>query len=453
MKKTFTLIVFLIAIAYCGFAQDTITGVVNRVDAPFFEQNVCDSRFAIVSEGETYYVMVDNYWPNLYLEDLIIHYDTIPIGKEIVVVGEIMEMEDGNGEAFNIIDIQELVNAIYGFGTGYINWIYHFATIKCNIPPTYACFIAINGELQETSPIVFNGITLDDGIYTAIGIVEFWPDYELPILELTHVIPYIIENTATGIIVADAELCLTTPCNGGEYLSWSDNDGKHYLTNKDKLLNNSFYGAIWGDHVSSTINGFGNTHFDLFGSPFQTFETISMETSGERTIQGKISAVTAPSTGIPISLAVAISQDGYHYFIENLDFFEYGLSCIFDGDTLQMGTDVMAEYSFASLFLGDWLAPHFSIHIDSIRVDPTLVQENSTCYISVYPNPTDEVIKVVSNQLIKSISAYDYTGRILLNKPCDSKQALLDLKDYKGLSVIHILLDNGQSLSRKVVIQ
>lgn len=41
--------------------------------APYFEQNVCDNRFAILSEGETYYVMVDNYWPNPNLEDLVIH--------------------------------------------------------------------------------------------------------------------------------------------------------------------------------------------------------------------------------------------------------------------------------------------------------------------------------------------------------------------------------------------
>ena len=100
MKKKFTLLIIVLATAFQGISQDTITGVVSRVDAPYFEQNVCDSRFAITSEGETYYVMVDNYWPNPYLEDLVIHYDTIAIGNEIEVVGEIKEMEDGNGEIF-----------------------------------------------------------------------------------------------------------------------------------------------------------------------------------------------------------------------------------------------------------------------------------------------------------------------------------------------------------------
>ena len=68
MKKLITTLYILLTTAYCSFAQDTITGVVNRVAAPYFEQNVCDSRFAITTESETYYVMVDNYWPNPYLD-------------------------------------------------------------------------------------------------------------------------------------------------------------------------------------------------------------------------------------------------------------------------------------------------------------------------------------------------------------------------------------------------
>jgi hypothetical protein len=62
MKKRITILTFLLTVLVRGFAQDTITGVVSRVAAPYFEQNVCDSRFALISEGETYFVMVDNYW-------------------------------------------------------------------------------------------------------------------------------------------------------------------------------------------------------------------------------------------------------------------------------------------------------------------------------------------------------------------------------------------------------
>lgn len=95
--------------------------MVNRIAAPYFELNVCDTRFAITTDSETYYVMVDNYWPNPYLEDLVIHYDTIAIGNEIEVIGNILEMEDGNGEVFKTIDISRNLNSIHKYILGFFS--------------------------------------------------------------------------------------------------------------------------------------------------------------------------------------------------------------------------------------------------------------------------------------------------------------------------------------------
>ena len=452
MKKNFAILLVLLAIAFRGFAQDTITGTVSRVTAPYFEQNVCNSRFALTADGETYYVMVDNYWPNPYLEDLVIHYDTIPVGNEIEVVGTIMEMEDGNGDGFKAINIQKLFNAVYSYGTGYIDWVYDYASIKCNVPPNYACFIAINGELQSEQPIVFNGMALGGSPYTMIGTVEIWPDYELPVLELSHVIPYAVETTATGVFVASNELCLVTPCGEQKYLSWADENGTHYLTNKDELHDEHFFGAIWGDHVNSTIKGFGSTHYDLFGEPFQTFETISMETTGERSIQGQIRAVTNPSTGIPVSLGIAICEEGNNYFTDNLVFSEYAISCVFDGDTIQMDTEVTAKFSSASLLLGRWLTPHFNIHVDEIQVNSTAVYDVDIFDFVFFFSPSNGFFEINSQQPIKSILVCDYTGRVLLNTPCNSRHASFDLKKHKGLALVKITFKNGQTVSKKVVL-
>ena len=63
-----------------------------------------------------------------------------------------------------------------------------------------------------------------------------------------------------------------------------------------------------------------------------------------------------------------------------------------------------------------------------------------------------DIIQIVSKQPIKTISACDYTGRILFIKHYDSEQATLSLKGYKGLVIIQIVLKNGQTLSRKVVL-
>ena len=550
MIKSFSLLMILLATAFQSFAQDTITGVVNRIAAPYFEQNVCDTRFAIVSGNETYYVMVDNYWPNPYLEDLVIHYDTITIGNEISVIGDILEMEDGNGESFNVIDVQKLVDATYSYGTGFINWFSQYATINSSISPYKSYYIAINGELQAEPPIIFNGVTLDYGRYTMVGIDEIWPDYNLPILELTQVIPYAIETTANGVIVANNELCLSTPCGDTKYLSFSDNDETYYLTNKDELHNEDFFTIIWGDNVNSTIQGFENTHYDLFGAPFYTFETLSMETTGERNMVGPIIAVGNPSisSAPPIGMRCAIIHNNDEYLVGNPQQWNYSpTQCIIENDTLPFNIEVTGYFTTTHMFLGNGITPYMNITFDSINTNtfgtrtisgtltmqtyPNYQQEpffvivnneddyfigtgpftdatpgylivgQDTIYvgenisatgeigrfygitaaeptyifdihntinidkvsnitglsevynadIQIYPNPSNGIIEISSEKKIDKISVCDYTGRVLFNKSCNSGQTFLDLQDYKGIAIIQIVFENGQAVSRKVV--
>ena len=372
MKQASTIFVFLMAITFRVLAQDTITGVVSRITAPSFEQNVCDSRFAIVADNATYYVMVDDYWPNPYLEELLIHYDTITVGNEIEVVGTILEMVDENGESFSIFDICQLINASYYYGTGFIDWFSDFAIISCDVPLYNACYISINGELQAEPPIVFNGMTLGNGRYTMIGAIETWPNYDLPILELTHAIPYEIETTAMGIIMVNDELCLTTLNGEKKYLSWSDDDGIHYLTNGDKLHDEDFFNLLWGDSINSTIQGFGRTHFDLFGAPFHTFETLSMETTGERNISGSIISVGNPSTSAfpPIGMTCALINNNNAYLADNPQQWDYSLThCIIGNDTLPYCFEVSGFFTHSQLFLGNGITPYMKISYDSIKVN------------------------------------------------------------------------------------
>ena len=401
MKKIHITLTILLAIAFRGLAQDTITGVVNRIAAPYFEQNVCDTRFAITTDTEAYYVMVNNYWPNPYLEDLVIHYDTIAIGNEIEVIGNIMEMEDGNGESFSVIDIQELINATYSYGTGFIDWFSQYATINCNVSPYNCCYLAINGELQAEPPIVFNGTPLGSGRYTMIGIADTWPGYNLPILELTQVIPYVIETTAIGIIVANDDLCLSTPCGDTKYLSFSDNDETYYLTNKDELHNEDFFTIIWGDNVNSTIQGFENTHYDLFGAPFYTFETLSMETTGERNMVGPIIAVGNPSisSAPPIGMRCAIIHNNDEYLVENTQQWDYSQTqCIIENDTLPYNIELIGHFTTTHMFLGNGITPYMNITFDSINTNTFGTRTISgTLTMQTYPNYQEEPFFAIVN--------------------------------------------------------
>ena len=455
MKKIFTLLIFLFATAFHSIAQDTITGVVNRVAAPYFEQNVCDTRFAITIDSETYYVMVDNYWPNPYLEDLVIHYDTIAIGNEIEVVGEIKEMEDGTGEAFSVIDIQELINATYSYGTGFIDWANHYAVVICNVPPFSVCYITINGELQTEYPIVFNGMTLENERYTMIGIADTWPGYNLPILELTQVIPYSIETTATGIIVANDELCLTMPCAEKKYLSWADDNGYHYITNNDRLLEDGFYSAIWGNDINSTIKGFENTHYDIYGVSFSTFEIIELETEAERNIFGQIRTATEPPIGPypAITQRLAIIFDEYTYYIDNPHNWNAN-NCFIGNDTVPMYGEVTAVFSTSSLFLGENIpTPYFNIHIDRIESILSLTEDYMTNSLTIHPNPSDGIINIHSEETMKIVYVYDSMGQIIFNKTFCSNNITLDLSDYKGLVLLYIVFQDGHKTIKKEIIK
>ena len=299
MKKNFIFFIILLSIAFQGFAQDTITGVVNRIAAPYFEQNVCDTRFAIIAEGETYYVMVDNYWPNPYLEDLVIHYDTIPVGNEIEVIGEIKEMEDGNGVLFKVIDINQQVNAENVFFYSCILWMGGFYPIAYPGPEStnaYAIvdlnndtrsFVAIEGNLQANYNWVVNGITLNKFIqYLFVGSYEIWTDYygePFSVFNLKEAFPYgNITDTAEGVLTLDKGLCLTAPNEEPAYLSLFDGTSHHYLTIKDSLLHDYINPDLYGEDDPVSANGVETTHYNLFGGTFRSFEFVELQTQAEK---------------------------------------------------------------------------------------------------------------------------------------------------------------------------
>ena len=551
MKKNLTLLAFLLAIAFHGLAQDTLSGVVSRVAAPFFEQNVCDTRFAINTDNDTYYVMVDGYWPNPYLEDLVIHYDTIPVGNEIEVVGTIMEMEDGNGEAFHTIDIQELVHATYYYGIGFIDLYSNYATITCNVSQSNTCYLAIHGELQEALPIDFNGMTLGHDRYTFIGRIETWPEYDLPIFELTRVLPYSIETSANDVVVTNHELYLTTPCRDKSYLSWSDIDGTHFLTNNDQLHDENFFSQIWEGNVTTNIYGFENSHYDLFGAPFKTFEVISMETTGYRSIVGPIIAVGNPSTtsAPPIGMQCAVIHQNYEYLVANQQQWDHTPNqCIVENDTLPRNIEVKGYFNSSHLFLGNGIMPFMEILFDSISVNTketktvfgTLSQqtypnyqeepffsivngedvyyigmgpfedaisgyliigqdtinmgeslsvtgeigqfygtiasypnyvfdihntikinhvnsinalsETTNTHTGVFPNPSNGIIEILSDEPIDRISVYDVNGKLIVDKIGYSYQSTLNLKEFKGLLSI-VTFHGKRKHIEKVVIR
>ncbi len=362
-------------------------GTLAKINAPYFENNVNDYRFAIINWIDTCYVMVNGAWPNPNADELIVKYDTIPLGSEMDVTGTYHYMEDDNGNTFRVIDIQQYNNAIYSYSTGYLlSWsideIPHITDYYLN--PKY--YVAINGELQTEFPVTFNGLTLNigDGIYTFVGIAETWPDYDLPILNLYDIIPYSSDLNINGIILPD-DLCMTLPCEEDKYLSCIDGLQEFYLTNEGKLIEKSWFGPLWNDNTNSTIAGISGCVYDLYGNEVHTIEIREVESVGERTLNGQLEPTCYPPMGPypPIGLDIAIVSDEFEYFIDNPHEDGFQPYCIIENDTLPFYQDITATISSSYMFVDGSNIKHFTVHLDNIEVVPEMFLIGTEWYYEI----------------------------------------------------------------------
>ena len=467
------------AIAFGASAQDTIFGVVSRVAAPYFEQNVCDSRFAIAAEGGTYFVMVDNSWPNPYLEDLVIHYDTIPIGDEIEVMGTIMEMEDGNGNAFQTIDISKNLNSthrqIFGF-FGYSDISYPgpdpVSTARFfHYNGTELYYITINGELQTENPLMVNGRTLvNSKRYLFVGDIGSWTDYNgnsFNVFELIDALPYDVEDIiVVGTLTADNNLCLMWPCEDSTYLSVFDGEKHIYLTNKLVLRNlyTDFYiKNAFGNETLVVAGGFEAVHYDLFGQPFTSMEVIKMQTDTQRTHTGVLGLAGTPYIGMgtPIpGVCMEFYSDWIHYIIDNPMVWDsisndYLYNAFVVGnDTVYFDMGQTATVTFVpNMTLNNYRNTLFWILITEVS-GMTGLQETNVTKIQVYPNPADEVFYLsCEDQSIAHVDIFDSKGCLLQSKSCESKMMQIDCHGSHGLLFLRIILCNGKVISKKIVIK
>lgn len=467
MKKTFTLLIIL-ATALLSFAQDTITGMVNRIAAPYFEQNVCDTRFAITTDSETYYVMVDNYWPNPYLEDLVIHYDTIAIGNEISVVGNILEMEDGNGDVFRVIDIQELVDAEYLYYNSricWMGWLYPISYPGSEPIDAYAIFnesgnvlyyVSIDGELQTDFTWIVNGVTINClSQYIFVGTHEIWTDYygePFPVFNLKLAIPYsIATDSIDGTLTLSEDLPMDVPC-----LSVYDGTENFYLTINGVLKHSFINPDLYEETTPVNVGGVETIRYDLFGRTFKSFEIAELQTIEEKTLSGRLQDAPNPAIGlVPLpGMELAFYSGGRNYYLDNerIGIGPYGdtEAIIVGNDTLTYGMELTASMA-TTMEIDNGFEPYYHVYITAATIT-TCVPEFSISDLHIFPNPSNGIIEISSEKKIDKISVCDYTVRVLFNKSCNSEQINLDLQDYKGLAIIQIIFENGQALSRKIVV-
>ena len=364
-------------------------GILTRVPAPYFEQNVCDTRLAIVSGEETFYVTVDGFWPNPNLDALVVHYDTIPIGTAIDVSGTIKTMSDELGNPFYVIDIQETTAHYYDAITSMLKgWPEEYVYIQPIVSPSQIYYLTINGE-RQTWPLVFNGVTYEDfDLLTFIGHCSIQTDSignEFMGMELQDIQPFrdYTFELEDGILSTNYwnPLYLSAPFEDQHFLTflWGDftfpspfypmHNGQFY---KGSFINNDIFRE--GMHVD--LKGIEHIRYDIYGSEVNTVEIVEMDTEEETTLTGTVEMAPIPNTGnnpLPVpGVMVAFKANERTYYLENPQDYSGSEWFLVGNDTIYSGQEITATFT-SKMLIDNGLNFYYRINITDAEVlDPIL---------------------------------------------------------------------------------
>ncbi len=423
-----------------------INGVLAHVTAPYFTNNANDSRVAIVSDDETYYITVDGYWANPNSDSLIVCYDTIPVGTNIHLTGMINERLDDNGDTFKVVDIQCLEGSYYNAITTFIEpWgvpvaypgpeTVDAAMIQYRQPPYELYYLSINGELQTEYPIVFNGVEIN-GFCRFIGHGTTWYDYygePFNVFELHDVVPYY-----QGDFNDDGILTTENPLNS---LALQNASGIIYLTHNNKMFQNYIDNNLYEEGINVHVKGWNAYRYDEYGNMYQTVDFVSMQTDEEITLQGYVGSAAMPHTGyIPIpGMSPAFVYLDKSYYIDNqIEQTINGIEHIIVGnDTIHEGDHIEATFTSRVLIDTD-LNLYYRIMINEANIIMNSIYDTETKEFSVFPNPADDYIMISVDQP-KDFTISDIFGKIVLTGTISSDNQQIDISELScGMYFIKI---------------
>ena len=376
-----------------------LNGILTRVPAPYFEQNVCDTRLAIVSGEETFYVTVDGFWPNPNLDALVVHYDTIPIGTAIDVSGAIKTMSDELGNPFYVIDIQETTAHYYDAITSMLKgWPEEYVYIQPTVSPSQIYYLTINGE-RQTWPLVFNGVTYEDfDLLTFIGHCSIQTDSignEFMGMELQDIQPFrdYTFELEDGTLSTNYwnPLYLSAPFEDQHFLTflWGDftfpspfypmHNGQFY---KGSFINNDIFRE--GMHVD--LKGIEHIRYDIYGSEVNTVEIVEMDTEEETTLTGTVEMAPIPNTGnnpLPVpGVMVAFKANERTYYLENPQDYSGSEWFLVGNDTIYSGQEITATFT-SKMLIDNGLNFYYRININEAEVLNPILPPGAEWYYEI----------------------------------------------------------------------
>ena len=290
------------------------SGIVTRVPAPYFENNAFDTRMAIVSEEDTCYVTIDDFWTNPAIDAIVVQYDTIPEGAPIVVFGNVYEKVDELGRTFKVVDIQEITDHYYDIIVGAV-WFNESPVYITNLKSHDETYVVTIGGEPQTYPLVFHGMNLSNRRCYFIGHISEQIDLNgepYMAMELQEAIPF--DNAF------QCEGYLTINNNDSHYLTCVSDGTPYYLTRNWKVYRNNYLNNdVFGETFMASIKGVLFDRYDIYGAEVKTVEVVEMSTENESTLDGTVGWTPIPPGGpVPVpGLTMALIHEGSKYCIAN----------------------------------------------------------------------------------------------------------------------------------------
>ena len=74
-------------------------------------------------------------------------------------------------------------------------------------------------------------------------------------------------------------------------------------------------------------------------------------------------------------------------------------------------------------------------------------------HFSIYPNPSSDVIKISSSELIEEVSVFDYSGKLVLIQRVEGKNFILNTQNLNSGSYIAKIKTETRELKNTIIIE
>ena len=343
-----------------------------------------------VDDVHIYPVTVDGFRPDpTDLSQLIVRYDTIPMGATIGAFGTIREMHDYVGDSQNVLDIQQTTAHYYDAITSFVMPSENnVAQITRLTPPYETYLLRVNNE-NLAYPLVFNGTEIGANRYTFIGHLG-WPQQYVPGMELQDIQPFddFTFELYGGTLTTDfwAPPCLSCPCEEDEnqhfltFLGPGDYIIPYYPMHNGRLFKETFINNdIFREGMHVDLKGISHIRYDMTGDEVNVVELVEMDTDEEATLTGTIVDAPMPHTGfIPLpGMELAFMANGRRYYLENEQDYDGGEWILVGNDTIYTGQEITA--TFTTRMMLDF-NQNFYYRINITQAEP---------YVEIFPRGTE----------------------------------------------------------------